>query len=60
MIAIGTLAREAVVEGKEHLLTLRTLRDADGIKTLIEDSAGEGKLVGVFVLTYYSIGLPRA
>ncbi|MBP1912624.1 NAD(P)/FAD-dependent oxidoreductase [Thermococcus stetteri] len=45
VIATGARAREPTVEGKERLLTLRSVEDADRIKTLLEEH-GEAVVVG--------------
>ncbi|AMQ17846.1 NAD(P)/FAD-dependent oxidoreductase [Thermococcus peptonophilus] len=45
VIATGARAREPTVEGKEHLLTLRSIEDADRIKALLEEH-GEALIVG--------------
>lgn len=45
VIATGARAREPTVEGKEHLLTLRSIEDAERIKALLEEH-GEALIVG--------------
>ncbi|MDK2870080.1 MAG: hypothetical protein PWP39_1315 [Pyrococcus sp.] len=45
VLATGARAREPQVKGKEHLLTLRTIFDADRIKENIENS-GEAIIIG--------------
>ncbi|WP_342764669.1 FAD-dependent oxidoreductase [Thermococcus sp. Bubb.Bath] len=45
VIATGARAREPTMEGGKHLLTLRSIEDAEGIKALLEEH-GEALIVG--------------
>ncbi|WP_367884286.1 FAD-dependent oxidoreductase [Thermococcus sp. JCM 11816] len=40
VMATGARAREPTVKGGEHLLTLRSIEDAEGIKALLEEHGG--------------------